>query len=47
MNKDVVVCGDLAETWATAVDLVVPEVRVVGEEADDLLSPVFAVVPEW
>ena len=42
--KDVfVVCGDLAETLATA-DLVVPEVRVVGEEADDLVSP--AAVPE-
>ena len=47
--KDVVVCGDLAETLAT-VDLVEPEVRVVGEGADDLVSPVFvdaAVVPEW
>ena len=47
--KDVVVCGDLAETWAT-VDLVVPEVGVVGEGADDLVSPVLvdaAVVPKW
>ena len=44
MNKDVVVCGDLAESWATVVDLVVPEVRVVGEEAYDLVSP--AAVPE-
>lgn len=47
--KDVVVCGDLAETLATA-DLVVPEVGVVGEGADDLVSPVLAdaaVVPEW
>ena len=49
--KDVfVVCGDLAETLATA-DLVVPEVGVVGEEADDLVSPVLVdaavVVPEW
>ena len=39
------VCGNLAETLATA-DLVVLEVGVVGEEADDLVSPV-AVVPEW
>ena len=47
--KEVLVCGELAETLAT-VDLVVPEVRVVGEGADDLVSPVFAgaaVVPEW
>jgi len=47
--KDVFVCGDLAETWAT-VDLVVPEVGVVGEGADDLVSPVLvdaAVVPKW
>ena len=48
--KEVLVCGDLAETWAT-VDLVVPEVGVVGEEADDLVSPVLVdaavVVPEW
>ena len=45
--KDVfVVCGDLAETLATA-DLVVPEVGVVGEGADDLVSPAVAVVPEW
>ena len=41
------VCGNLAETLATA-DLVVLEVGVVGEEADDLVSPVaIAVVPEW
>jgi len=44
------VCGNLAETLATA-DLVVPEVGVVGEGADDLVSPVLvdavAVVPEW
>ena len=44
------VCGNLAETLATA-DLVVLEVGVVGEEADDLVSPVLvdavAVVPEW
>ena len=44
------VCGKLAETLATA-DLVVLEVGVVGEEADDLVSPVLvdavAVVPEW
>ena len=43
------VCGNLAETFATAdlvVLLVVLEVGVVGEEADDLVSPV-AVVPEW
>ena len=42
------VCGNLAETFATA-DLVVLEVGVVGEEADDLVSPVLAVavVPEW
>ena len=41
------VCGNLAETFATA-DLVVLEVGVVGEEADDLVSPVLAVavVPE-
>ena len=41
------VCGNLAETLATA-DLVVLEVGVVGEEADDLVSPVLAVavVPE-
>ena len=38
------VCGNLAETLATA-DLVVLEVGVVGEEADDLVSP--AAVPEW
>ena len=37
------VCGNLAETLATA-DLVVLEVGVVGEEADDLVSP--AAVPE-
>ena len=50
VSKDVFVCGELAETLAT-VDLVVPEVGVVGEEADDLVSPVLvdavAVVPEW
>ena len=44
------VCGNLAETLATA-DLVVLEVGVVGEEADDLVSPVLVdavvVVPEW
>ena len=44
------VCGNLAETLATA-DLVVLEVGVVGEEADDLVSPVLvdavAVVSEW
>ena len=48
--KDVV-CGNLAETLATAADLVVLEVGVVGEEADDLVSPVLVdavvVVPEW
>ena len=50
VSKDVFVCGELAETLAT-VDLVVPEVGVIGEEADDLVSPVLAdavaVVPEW
>ena len=42
------VCGNLAETFETA-DLVVLEVGVVGEETDDLVSPVLAVavVPEW
>ena len=47
VSKDVVVCGDLAETLAT-VDL--PEVGVVEEEADDspvLADAVAAVVPEW
>ena len=45
--KDVfIVCGDLAETLATA-DLVVPEVGVVGKGADDLVSPdAVAVVSE-